>query len=325
MVTVRATTSGALIAMADDVVVKLHAPGTERAALAARLHLAADRGWRDCLLAPLVGEPVAIDLDPPAQRWATVWPRVDTVPHDPETVPWALAGERLARLHQRRAPGGLPAHGAVRRLERGLRRLRAVGPLAGEHARARDVVEVAAASLPGDAWRAWTDGRPRSVVHGDWHLGQLGRLPAVRDRRARAGEGDPGVRPEQGADHRPEISRAGSARTWLLIDVDDLGVGDPAWDLERPAAMWAAGILPDEEWRTFVGAYVRAGGTALPPGTDGATPWGPVLDAVARAGVVQAAAGAVRRAVLGEHTLDEIDETLLATCARLGRDAAHGG
>jgi predicted trehalose synthase len=44
-----------------------------------------------------------------------------------------------------------------------------------------------------------------TLVHGDWHLGQLGRR----------------------GEH------------WVLIDVDDLGVGDPAWDLARPAGFWA--------------------------------------------------------------------------------------
>jgi hypothetical protein len=34
----------------------------------------------------------------------------------------------------------------------------------------------------------------------------------------------------------------------VLIDVDDLGVGDPAADLARPAGFWAAGLLPDGDW-----------------------------------------------------------------------------
>ncbi len=37
-------------------------------------------------------------------------------------------------------------------------------------------------------------------------------------------------------------------RRRVLIDVDDLGVGDPRWDPGRPAGFWAAGLIPDAEW-----------------------------------------------------------------------------
>ncbi len=84
------------------------------------------------------------------------------------------------------------------------------------------------------------------------------------------------------------------------IDIDDLGVGDPAWDLARPAGFWAAGLIPDDDWATFLDAYRDAGGPALPP----VDPW-PVLEPFARAAVVQAAA----------HHPD--DELLLAACARM--------
>ena len=126
----------------------------------------------------------------------------------------------------------------------------------------------AATALPDEVWRAGSVNRPVTLVHGDWHLGQLGR--------------------------------AGAGVPWVLLDVDDLGVGDPAWDLARPAGFWAAGLIPDDEWARFVDAYRAAGGPALPEGD----PW-PVLDAFARAAVVQAAA----------HHPD--DGLLLAACARM--------
>jgi aminoglycoside phosphotransferase (APT) family kinase protein len=105
------------------------------------------------------------------------------------------------------------------------------------------------------------------LVHGDWHLGQLGRLSA--------------------------------ATPWLFIDIDDLGVGDPAWDLARPAGFWAAGLIPDDDWAAFLQSYREAGGPAVPPGD----PWS-VLEPFARAAVIQAAA---------HHPDDE----LLAACERM--------
>lgn len=87
-------------------------------------------------------------------------------------------------------------------------------------------------------------------VHGDWHLGHLGHT----------------------------VLR----RRWKLIDVDDFGVGDPAWDLARPAGFWATGLLDDESWTTLLTAYREAGGPAVPADGD---PW-PALDLPARAAVL---------------------------------------
>ena len=97
------------------------------------------------------------------------------------------------------------------------------------------------------------------------------------------------------------------AGQWLLIDVDDLGVGDPAWDLARPAGFWAAGLIPDDDWTTFLDAYRDAGGPAVPAGD----PW-PVLEPFARAAVVHAAAAGVAH---GDD--DETQSALLAACQRM--------
>jgi aminoglycoside phosphotransferase (APT) family kinase protein len=123
--------------------------------------------------------------------------------------------------------------------------------------------------------------RPRVVCHGDFHLGQLVRHPA------------------------PDGS-------WLLIDIDDLGLGDPAWDLARPAAWFACGLVPAGEWGRLLGAYQATTGTA------GSDPWS-ALDLPARAITVQLAALSVARACGGGDGLDEDDAALLDACARMSR------
>jgi len=117
---------------------------------------------------------------------------------------------------------------------------------------------------------------PNTLAHGDFHLGQLGHTPL--------------------------------RRSWKLLDVDDFGLGDPAWDLARPAGFWAAGLLADEAWATFLAAYREAGGPAVPADGD---PW-PALDLPARAAVLVATVQALRLSH-GEPTV----EPLLAACRRM--------
>ncbi|WP_218133655.1 phosphotransferase family protein [Lentzea fradiae] len=113
-----------------------------------------------------------------------------------------------------------------------------------------------------------------ALIHGDWHLGQLVHRGA-----------------------------------WRLIDVDDLGVGDPVWDLARPAALFAAGILPPDLWARFLGAYRETGGIAVTT-----SEWD-VLNIPAQAYVVQMAARAL---VTGLQAV----EPLVAACRRIV--SAHG-
>ncbi|MCZ9346001.1 aminoglycoside phosphotransferase family protein, partial [Streptomyces sp. TRM76130] len=99
----------------------------------------------------------------------------------------------------------------------------------------------------------------------------------------------------------------------VLIDVDDLGRGVPSWDLARPAAWYACGLLTSDEWTRFLAAYRAAGGPAVPPDGD---PW-PALDAPARALTAQTAARALAKAVLADRPLDDVERALVDACARM--------
>lgn len=225
------------------------------------------------LLAPL--RPAPVDLH---GRLVTFWPHGSPAdPDTPEAAPWEAAAALLARLHRAPAPAGLPPMRGPAKAARAIRRLRAAGP----HPAAGPVL------------RAWTalpdwarDEAPMppggTLCHGDLHLGQFVRHPA------------------------------GTGR-WHLIDVDDLGMGDPAWDLARPAAWYACGLLPPDEWTRFLTAYRQEGGPAVPPAGD---PW-PALDVPARALTVQSAALAIAKSVAAGRPLDEVEQATVDACVRM--------
>ncbi|MEU0333685.1 aminoglycoside phosphotransferase family protein [Streptomyces sp. NPDC006193] len=255
-------------------VAKAHAPGTDRAALALRLTTAARHPH--VLLPPLLPAPARLH-----DRPVTFWPYGAPVdPDTPEAAPWEEAATLLARLHRIPVPTGLPPMRGPAKAARALARLRTA--LDGTTHPAAGPVLDAWAALPAWARAEAPMPGPAALCHGDLHLGQLVRHPAPDG-------------------------------PWKLIDVDDLGAGAPAWDLARPAAWYACGLLPPEEWTRFLTAYRQAAGPAVPPHGD---PW-PALDVAARALTVQTAALALTKALTADRPLDEVEQALIDACARM--------
>lgn len=269
-----------------EVVVKQHATRTDPVALSRRL--AAASALPEVMVAPLAvpvgweeAAPGVVALD---GRVATLWPAGTPVdPGRPDDAPWTAAAELLARLHSAALPPGFPAHGGHARARRAISRLQDSPAVRRTDAdavvHAWSLLPHWLTTFPGQPGKPAPDRQSRHVTHGDWHLGQLLRIGG----------------------------------SWRLIDVDDLGLGDPAWDLARPASWFAVGLLAPETWAEFVDSYRAAGGPAVPQNGD---PW-PALDLPARTLTVQAAARGLVTAAREEREPDEVELLLVESCRRM--------
>ncbi|MFF3847439.1 phosphotransferase family protein [Streptomyces sp. NPDC002328] len=259
-----------------DTVAKAHAPGTTPTDLTPRLTTAAR--LPDVLLPPLTPTPIPLH-----DRLVTLWPYGSPVnPDDPDAAPWEEAATLLARLHRTPAPHPVPPMRGPAKAAQAITRLEKATATTTTHHPAAAPVLRAWSTLPAWARAAAPMPDTTTLCHGDLHLGQLVRHPAPDG-------------------------------PWRLIDVDDLGTGVPAWDLARPAAWYACGLLPPEDWTRFLTAYRAAHGPAVPADGD---PW-PALDVPARALTVQTAARALTKALAQNRPLDEVEQALVDACARM--------
>ncbi|WP_433462854.1 phosphotransferase family protein [Spirillospora sp. CA-128828] len=249
-----------------DVVVKAHQADRDHGPLFLdRIRLAGT--LPDVVIGPL-GPPLTVD-------GRTVTLSTFGEPVDPsQELPWEEGARVLAALHATAVPADAPPWGRPTRVARLVSGL-TDGP-------AQDVVRDAFSTLP--AWVRGDEqepqGKSESLIHGDWHLGQMVRAPGGQ---------------------------------WRLIDIEDLGKGDPAWDLARPAALYSAGVLSPDEWERFLDAYREAGGPAVPAQ---GSPW-TTLDIPARSLAIQIAATCVISAEREDRPLDGAEQAMIDACARI--------
>ncbi len=274
--------SDRLVIRVGSTVVKAHAPGTSASELRARMSLLASGPLSEIFLAPLHAEVWTVA----DQRFATLWPIGSPVDEQLATAPWQQAATLLARLHQ--APLPQPQDFEAPSCRAPIKVQTVIAQLKLEHAGRPDsftstVMDAAETLRPVDD----PADSMRTLVHGDWHFGQLLAL-----------------------------NQSGK-KLWRLIDPDDMGIGDPAWDLARPAAFFAAGLIPPEVWFSFLKTYQASGGPAV---FDIHDPW-PRLERPARALLIQCAASAVLRSRRLQRPLAEAEYALIEACRRMTRVA----
>lgn len=139
----------------------------------------------------------------------TLTPRTDDLRID-EDPPWVEAGALLARLHRSPVPDGLPEHGGRAYLQVAVDAATVLHP-----GGATDILR----ELGGTLVETWPEPTTTTVVHGDWDLGNLGRLPGTS--------------------------------AWVLTGPETLGVGDPRGISAGPPACGPPGSSTTRAGRRF--------------------------------------------------------------------------
>ena len=128
--------------------------------------------------------------------------------------------------------------------------------------------------------------RPKVWSHGDFHLGQIVFIKDQENSSAR------------------------------FIDIDTICHSIPEWDLARPSALFAAGILPAPLWRSFIESYFELG---LKQTLNEKILWSN-LDMPAKVMTIKLACLALNRATLADEQLEDTEMQLIETCKAIGRE-----
>lgn len=254
-------------------VVKIHAAGTSKDDLNARMQIIQTKPFSEIFLKPL--RPYCTETS--ADRLFTIWPLASSLNLETTYIPWRESAKLLADLHKiphDPKASGLPKARAVQRWEKAIASLDEIRPDR-QSFEWRIVCEAAATiDLP-----SWLFTRTH-WIHGDWHLGQIVR----------------------------------QSDSWRLIDMEDMGLGHPTWDLARPAAFFAAGLLSSEEWDSFLRSYLEFGGKAV----DRNDIW-QSLSPAAQCLTIQCAAVALGKAQESGRDLLDDERAFVASCERMIR------
>lgn len=263
-----------VLVQADDLVLKVHAPGMKQEALNNRLQVIVHEPLSSIFLKPI--RPTAISVR--EERLVTVWPKGRALQGEDDLIPWSEGARLLAWLHSIPVHASqfsfeLPRSRARGRVEEAITKLFEV-PLM---CRDKDWETIRSASETIDL----AESNKLCWTHGDWHLGQLVNFESE----------------------------------WRFIDMEDMGLGEAVWDLARPAAFYAAGLLAPGDWECFIETYRELGGAAL---ADKGDVW-TFLESPARAMIVQSAAHAFIKSRAEDRAMFEDESLLLESCRRIAR------
>lgn len=276
---VRLASSGARSVLRfGDVVVKIYDESTPLQHVETSLALIGCREARDLFLQPLCRHVFQIDdRHSVTGRLLTLWPAAHTfLPASVEQFEWVESAQLLAKLHSLSIPSSRlvrPA-GWLSRLGRLKSKIETSHAFPAE----KKTLLAALATLPrlgSTCWHMHTT----SLIHGDWHPGQVAR----------------------------------SGHELKLIDSDDVGLGDPMWDLARVAGWSLAGVISNEVWNTFFSHYAAA---RLLNKQQIETVW-QNLELPARAAAILSAATGMLHAEKEQRELEDYEKELLESCQRI--------
>lgn len=255
-----------------NVVVKIYNQKSLLQHVETSLTLIASREANDLFLQPLCRHVFQIE-----DRLFTVWPAAEThLPNSVDQFEWVESAQLLASLHNLsvRTKRLVRPAGWLGRLGHLKTKIEACRAFPDE----RKTLLAALETLPRFSSTTWHENNT-SLVHGDWHPGQVVR----------------------------------SSNQLKLIDCDDVGLGNPMWDLARVAGWSLAGVISHEVWTSFFNHYAAARQLT---NQQIETVW-QNLELPARAATILSAATGVIHAEKEQRDLEDYEKELFESCQRI--------